>query len=110
MEITTIEEFNQHVLEKSQEIPVVVDFWAPWCDPCLMLAPIMKELAEENAGKWNLIKINIDESEAIADTYHIRSVPTVSVYDKGEIRAKYNGLMWKKEFGRWIEAALSGEQ
>ncbi|MGZ5244139.1 MAG: thioredoxin [Bacteroidia bacterium] len=108
MEITTIVEFNKHVLEGSKNIPVVVDFWAPWCDPCLILAPIMNDLAEENAGKWNLVKINIDESEAIAEKYNIRSVPTVIVYNNAEICGRYNGLMWKKDFGRWIDDALEG--
>ncbi len=107
MEITTLEEFNEYVLEQSSNIPVVVDFWAPWCDPCLILEPIMNELAEENAGKWKLVKINIDESEAIAEMYNIRSVPTVSIFYKADICAKYNGLMWKKEFGRWIDDAIS---
>src|SRR5687768_5713632 len=105
MEITTIEEFNKYVLESSNDLPVVVDFWAPWCDPCLMLAPIMKELAEENSEKWTFVKINIDESVAIANLYNIRSVPTVMVFNKGKIGGRYNGLMWKKDFGRWIDEA-----
>jgi putative thioredoxin len=108
MEIISLEDFNKQVLEESYNQPIIVDFWAPWCDPCLLLEPIMNELAEENAGKWKLVKINIDESISIAEQYHIRSVPTVSIFYKGAICAKYNGLMWKKDFGRWIDDALSG--
>ncbi|RYD78649.1 MAG: thioredoxin [Sphingobacteriales bacterium] len=103
----TLDNFTEMVLEKSQTVPVVVDFWAPWCDPCLLLEPILTELEQENNGQWKLIKINIDESISVAEKYHIRSVPTVCVFHNGEIAAKYNGLMWKKEFGRWIDNAIS---
>lgn len=107
MENTNETDYLDNILKQSQSLPVVVDFWAPWCEPCFMLEPILNELESENQGRWKLIKINIDEMIEIAGKYSIRSVPTVCIFHKGEMIAKYNGLMWKKQFGEWIEGQLN---
>ena len=65
--------------------PVLVDFWAEWCGPCKMVAPVLNEIAGEYAGKITVAKVNIDENPAIARDYQILSIPTMSVFDKGQI-------------------------
>jgi putative thioredoxin len=101
------EDFQQLVLAQSEEMPVVVDFWAPWCEPCLMLEPIMNELADENKNNWRLVKINTDENPDIAAAYNVRGVPVVKIFFRGNVIASYNGLMWKKQFGQWIEENIA---
>jgi thioredoxin 1 len=65
--------------------PVLVDFWAEWCGPCKMVAPVLSEIADEYAGKITIAKVNIDENPSIARDYQILSIPTMSVFDKGQI-------------------------
>jgi len=78
----TATNFHREVLENPQ--PVLVDFWAPWCGPCRMIAPIIDEIAKKYAGKVRCLKLNTDESPSIATEYGIRSIPTVMVFLKGE--------------------------
>ncbi|MBA3063666.1 MAG: thioredoxin, partial [Atribacteria sp.] len=74
--------FQQEVLESS--IPVLVDFWASWCMPCRMLAPIIEKLAEENQGKLKVCKLNTDENQNIAAQYGIQGIPTLIVFKEGQ--------------------------
>lgn len=90
----TKENFETEVL--NAEKPVVVDFFATWCGPCKMLAPVLDEFAEENAGKYIVGKVDVDEDEDIAIRYGIRSVPTVKVFYKGEVVASKSGYMQKE--------------
>jgi thioredoxin len=99
-------DFQLNVIEESKRRPVLADFWAPWCDPCLLLNPILTELEQENDGQWKLVKVNIDEEKEVAESYHIKGVPAVRIFFNGEIIAAYNGLMWKKDFARWIHDQL----
>ena len=73
--------FNDEVLKS--EIPVLVDFWAPWCGPCHMVGPVVEELAKKHAGKLKVGKINVDENQALAQKYQVMSIPTLIVFKGG---------------------------
>ena len=75
--------FDQEVLKS--DIPVLVDFWAPWCGPCRMVSPLVDELAEELSGKLKVVKVNTDENQEIAVKYGIRSIPTLGIFKDGNI-------------------------
>jgi thioredoxin 1 len=75
--------FDQEVIKS--DIPVLVDFWAPWCGPCRMVSPLVDELAEELTGKLKVVKVNTDENQEIAIKYGIRSIPTLGIFKNGEI-------------------------
>jgi len=98
----THEEFQNTVIQPSFNKPVLVDFWADWCDPCKILEPILDELAKENSDSWSLVKIDTDGSKEVAAQFDIMGVPAIRIFWNGELIAKYNGLMWKKEMGKWI--------
>ena len=74
--------FDKEVL--NSELPVLIDFWAPWCGPCRMVGPVVENLAEANQGKIRVAKINVDENQALAMQYGIRSIPTLSFFKGGK--------------------------
>jgi thioredoxin 1 len=78
----TDDSFQEEVIKSS--LPVLVDFWAPWCGPCRMVAPIVEEIAQEFNGKLKVLKLNTDENPNIASEYSIRSIPTLMVFKNGE--------------------------
>jgi thioredoxin 1 len=90
--------FKSEVLDSA--IPVLVDFWADWCGPCHRLTPILEELAREVEGKAKIAKLDVDAEEAIADEYRIMSMPTLVVFDKGEIKDTMIGLKSKDALKR----------
>ena len=82
--------FREQVLTSS--VPVLVDFWAPWCGPCRMLSPIVDQVAEEQAGKVKVVKINIDDEPELAQQFGIVSIPTLLVIKNGQVTAKSVGV------------------
>lgn len=97
----TDENFQSEVI--SSELPVLVDFWAPWCGPCRMLGPVVDKLAVQYQGKLKVGKLNTDESPDIASRYNISAIPTVLLFKDGEIVEQVVGLRSREELSRLIE-------
>ncbi|HEY5602876.1 MAG TPA: co-chaperone YbbN [Gammaproteobacteria bacterium] len=89
----SVQNFNTEVIEKSQTVPVVVDFWAPWCGPCRVLKPILEKLAEEYQGKFILAKVNSDENQALAGQFGVRGIPSVKAIYQGKIINEFSGAL-----------------
>ena len=96
--------FDQTVLQA--ETPVLVDFWAPWCRPCLMVAPILDELAEEYSGRVNIARLDVDQNPKTAAKYSIMSIPTMLLFKKGKPITNIIGFRPKEELKRSLDAAL----
>jgi len=96
--------FNEAVLQS--KMPVLVDFWAPWCGPCLMVAPVVEELSEDYDGKVNFVKVNVDNSPKIAVQYGIMSIPTLMIFKEGKPVDTIIGFRPKDELKKSLDTAL----
>lgn len=96
--------FNKVVLEAKN--PVLVDFWASWCVPCRMVAPIIEELAGEYAGRVSMVKLNVDQGPKLAGKYSIRSIPTLLLFNNGKPVRQVVGLRSKKELKGMLDEVL----
>ena len=103
--ILTDENFPQEVLKSP--VPVLVDFWAEWCGPCKMVAPILDELASEYSGKLKIGKVNIDEHQPLATQYGIRAIPTLLIFKAGQVVDQVVGLRSKKDFKLKLDRVLT---
>ena len=99
----TAQSFQTDVTEKSNETLVVVDFWATWCQPCQSLLPVMHRLAEEYAGKFILAKVDIDQNQALAQRFAVRSVPTVKFVRQGQVVDEFTGVLPEQEIRAKLE-------
>ena len=106
MEINVNDEnFEEEVL--NSEMPVLVDFWAPWCGPCNMIAPIVEEIGKEYEGKLKVCKVNVDESPQTSAKYGIRSIPTLGIFKDGQMADSVLGAVSKdvliEKIGQYVE-------
>jgi thioredoxin 1 len=95
--------FNTEVIESDQ--PVLVDFWAPWCGPCRQIAPVVEQLAGENAGSAKVVKLNVDDAPQAAQSYGVSSIPTLMVFKGGEVVDRFVGVQPKTRLQQAIDAA-----
>ncbi len=100
----TDDSFEQEVLQS--DIPVLVDYWAEWCGPCKMIAPILDEIVADYAGKLKIAKLNIDENSATPPKFGIRGIPTLMIFKDGDVEATKVGALSKSQLTAFIDSSL----
>lgn len=96
--------FDQDVLQS--DTPVLVDYWAEWCGPCKMVAPVLEEIAQEYSGRLKICKLNIDENEATPPKYGIRGIPTLMLFKNGAVEATKVGALSKSQLAAFIDSNI----
>ena len=102
----TTETFEKEVIERSRSVLVIVHFWAPWCEPCRQLAPLLEKLTEEYGGKFVLAKINIDEAQEVAMAFGVQSIPHLVAIRDGQPINQFQGLLPEPQLREWLESML----
>ena len=109
MNVTT-KTFQRDVIDRSHELPVVVDFWAAWCGPCRMLGPALESEAGKLAGQLELVKLDVDAEQEVAARYGIRSIPTVAVFRGGKPVTGFIGALPAKAIAQFFDEHVLAEQ
>ena len=102
------EHFTEDVINASAQVPVVVDFWAPWCEPCKQLTPVLEKLVTEYGGQVKLVKINIDDNQALAQQLRVQSIPMVYAFKDGRPADAFNGALPESQLRQFIEKLTGG--
>src|SRR5262245_61413160 len=100
---STTDSFSVDVIERSRNVPVVVDFWAPWCGPCRMLAPILEKLADEYGGRFWLAKVNTEANPQLAYEFGVQSIPYVVAMRDGGIVQEFAGALPEAQVRKWLD-------
>ncbi|MCR4368724.1 MAG: thioredoxin [archaeon] len=99
-------EFQKEVIEKSNEVPVLVDFWAEWCSPCKILGPVLERIAADYKGRFILAKVNVEENPKLSARYSVMSIPVVKLFKGGEIVNEFVGAIPADAVREWLEDSL----
>ena len=103
--VVTDATFESEVLKS--KVPVLVDFWAEWCGPCRMVAPILEELSEEFAGKLKVVKLDVENNPQVAQAYNIRGIPALLLFKNGEVAGQQIGALPKHQLKAWLTQAVA---
>ncbi len=98
--------FEKEVIEKSKKVPVVVDFWAEWCMPCLILGPVLEKMMTESKGKFILAKLNVDKNPVTSKAYEIQSIPAVKLFKNGKLADEFVGALPEVQVKDWLDKNL----
>ncbi len=102
-------DFEERVLRRSSELPVLVDFWADWCQPCHMLAPVIERAVDDHAGKVELAKLDVDSNQATAARYGVRGLPTVKAFRDGRVVSEFTGAQPPQAVARFVDGLVPSE-
>jgi thioredoxin 1 len=102
--VIKLDESNFHREVTQEDKPVIVDFWAEWCGPCKMIAPLLDEVAREKAGAVKVAKVNVDENQSLSLKYNIRAIPALLFFKNGQLRDQVTGVTSKKDLLNRIDA------
>jgi len=105
---TILNEANFNEIVQAATVPILIDFWAPWCGPCKVMGPIIDELAEEFKGKALIAKVNIDENPGLSAHFKVKSIPTLMFVDKGQFQEQFKGMVPKPNLQEIIQGYIDG--